>query len=62
MTVEELMEKLAELDPELEVVMLTQPNYPIVYEIMDVKRFNGRLYLMENVSGETWYGPNLWEG
>lgn len=55
MTVGELMDRLSELDENLEVAIVVQPSYPLTHEVSDRHFFidDRRVYLYEG--DESWY-------
>jgi hypothetical protein len=52
MTVYELMRTLSDMDPDAEVRIATQPNYPLTHSIGDVVEYEGAVYLAEGGDGQ----------
>lgn len=55
MTVQELLELLEDAEPNAEVRLATQPNYPLAFDLAGVT-------MSEDVDapGDTWDGPVVW--
>ncbi|MBQ9167939.1 MAG: hypothetical protein IJX67_05980 [Oscillospiraceae bacterium] len=57
MKVYELMEYLEDFDPDMEVKIIYQPNYPMQTTLDDVKEADGKVYLCQLYSGND-YAPS----
>ena len=61
MKVRELMEYLEEFDPDMEVKIAYQPNWPMQVEIDEVKEAEGKVYLCQMFNGNDYAPEGLYE-
>lgn len=57
MTVEQLMELLEEMEPEAEVKIAYQPNYPMEATIDTIKEVDGTVYIRQDPYAGNDYAP-----
>lgn len=61
MKVKELMELLEEYDPEMEVRIAYQPNWPMQVDIDAVKEAEGKVYVCQLFNGNDYAPEGLYE-
>lgn len=61
MRVRELIELLEELDPDMEVKIAYQPNYPLCAEADDVREADGKVYICQLNSRNDYAPPGLYD-
>lgn len=57
MRVKELMELLEEMDPDAEVKIAYQPNYPLEASIDTIVDVDGKVYIRQHPFGRNDYAP-----